>query len=209
MKEELGLFPLNLIVFPGEHLNLHVFEPRYKQLVTDCLESGGTFGIPAFVEKEVRYGTEVKILEVTKEYEDGKMDIKTLGIRSFEILDFQNPWADRLYAGGLVSFLEYDDHEDAELKLRLIDLVSELFRNLQVADKLKVTKQTGLLDIVHKIGLDITEEYELLKMNSEKERLHFTIQHLKRMMPALERAEQAKEKINQNGHFKHMDPLKF
>ena len=89
MSDEIGLFPLNLVVFPGERLNLHIFEPRYKQLIKDCLESGSTFGIPSYVLNKTEFGTEVQIEEVTKTYSDGRMDIKTIGISVIEVLDFE------------------------------------------------------------------------------------------------------------------------
>jgi ATP-dependent Lon protease len=50
MPRLLPLFPLNLVVFPHEKLNLHIFEPRYRQLVRDCLEQNLTFGIPPFLD---------------------------------------------------------------------------------------------------------------------------------------------------------------
>ncbi len=99
MSVELPIFPLNIVAFPGEHVNLHIFEPRYKDLVNDCLEEGLTFGIASHVLNKIELGTEVKITEVTKKYPDGRMDIKTLGLRAFSVLDFHNPWKEKLYAG--------------------------------------------------------------------------------------------------------------
>lgn len=61
----------------------------------------------------------------------------------------------------------------------------------------------------HKIGLKLEEELELIKIPSEENRTEFLIKHFKRIIPALQAAEHAKEKIKQNGHFKHLDPLDF
>ena len=61
----------------------------------------------------------------------------------------------------------------------------------------------------HKLGLSLAEELELVKMPSENKRTQFLIDYFKRMIPAIKAAEQAKEKIIQNGHFKHLDPLNF
>ncbi|MFZ9045024.1 MAG: LON peptidase substrate-binding domain-containing protein [Cyclobacteriaceae bacterium] len=209
MEKELPLFPLNLIVFPGESLNLHIFEPRYKQLINDCLQMRTNFGIPSYVNNSVEYGTVVEIVEVTKLYPDGKMDIKTRGIEIFKVLDFQNPWKDRLYAGGDVMVMAEDEKEDPELNLRLHDLSQELFSWLQVEQEIKIDYKTPLYDFIHKLGLKIEEEYELLKMCSDIERKQYIIKHLKEILPVLERTEQAKEKIRMNGHFKNLDPLKF
>lgn len=209
MEKEIGLFPLNLVPFPGEHLNLHIFEPRYRQLINDCLELKTTFGIPAYVENKIELGTEMSVLEVTKIYDDGRMDIKTLGEASFKVLDFENPWKDRLYAGGLVSQLPFDDSEQKTLKLRLIDLLNELFSWLHMSEMIEINENTQMHEYVHKIGLKPFEEYEILKMESEKQRQQYIIDHLQKILPALERAEKAKERIKMNGHFKHFDPLKF
>lgn len=205
----MGLFPLNLVAFPGEELNLHIFEPRYKQLINDCLDQKTTFGIPSFVNSKIELGTEVKIQEVTKVYTDGRMDIKTRGLRPIKVLDFQNPWQDRLYAGGVVELLENDTREDPELKTRMLDLLGQLFEWLQMEEQIEISSETTVYTIAHKIGLRPEEEYVLLQTDNESERQQLVIQHLKKILPALERAEEAKERIRMNGHFKHLDPLKF
>ena len=75
MEYTLPLFPLNIVAFPGETLNLHIFEPRYKELITDCIKSDYVFGIPSFVKNKIEVGTTAKILKIEKTYEDGRMDI--------------------------------------------------------------------------------------------------------------------------------------
>ncbi|MEQ8473950.1 MAG: LON peptidase substrate-binding domain-containing protein [Marinoscillum sp.] len=209
MFKNIPLFPLNLVVFPGEHLNLHIFEPRYKQLVNDCLREKSTFGVPSYVLTKVEYGTEVKILEVSKVYDDGRMDIKTEGIAVFNVRDFQNPWNGKEYSGGKVDMLQVKNDLDSKFHLELVELCSHLFEWLQMTDELEVTVETSMYEIIHKIGLKPEEEYLLLKMKSERQRQCYIIEHLKNLLPALERAEKAKEKIRMNGHFKHIDPLKF
>ena len=209
MEKELGLFPLNLVAFPGECLNLHIFEPRYKQLIKDCIEMKLTFGVPSFVNKKMEYGTEMEIIEVAKKYADGRLDIRTRGLNPIRVLQFLNPWKGKLYAGGLVEEVAQDQHEDSGLKMRMIDLAGELFSWLKMENKISITRKTALHEIIHKIGLTQEEEYEVLKMRSESERIKFVVEHLKKVLPALERADRAKQLINLNGHFKNMDPLKF
>ena len=84
MHNEIALFPLNIVAYPGELVNLHIFEPRYKDLVRDCIEAESTFGIPTYNGKTMSYGTEVEILKVEKVYKDGRMDIRTRGNRVFQ-----------------------------------------------------------------------------------------------------------------------------
>lgn len=209
MEVEIPLFPLNLVAFPGEQLNLHIFEPRYKQLLNDCLDRQMNFGIPSYVLNKIDYGTEVEVVEVVKMYEDGRADISVQATQVFRVQDFINPWKDREYAGGRVECIEMDFHEDMELKLRMIDLCQELFSWLQMENRVPLDEETSVFNVAHKIGLKLEEEYELLKLPREVDRQHFVINHLKNILPALERAEHAKERIRLNGHFKHLDPLKF
>ena len=208
MVREIPLFPLNLVVFPQEPLNLHIFEPRYKQLINDCLKEQKTFGIPSHVVNKLEFGTEVKIVELTKKYDDGRMDIKTEGIREFKIIDFHNPWTDKLYAGGKVEFLKIVDDEDPALRVEIMEKVRELFSWLQLDEDLNVLDKS-IYEFIHKIGLKPDEEYRLLQLTSQKKRQQFILKHLNKIIPMLERAEKAREIIKMNGHFKHLDPLKF
>lgn len=209
MEKELALFPLNLVAFPGENLNLHIFEPRYKQLINDCLREKTTFGIPSYVLTKIEYGTEVKIVEVQKTYDDGRMDIRTEGIRVFKVKDYQNPWAPKEYAGGVVELVQLKEKLDPKLNLKIVELANVLFEWLHAHEEVSLRSETALYDIIHKIGLKPDEEYRILKMDSEVERQKYVIDHLQKLIPALERAEKAREKIKMNGHFKHLDPLKF
>lgn len=209
MIKELPLFPLNLVAFPGEALNLHIFEPRYKQLINDCLESHTNFGIPSYVLTKIEYGTEVKITEVSKTYDDGRMDIKIEGVAVFRVKDFQNPWNDKLYAGGPIQEILIKDDLDAKLHLQIVSLCRQLFEWLHMDETISITDKTSMYEVIHKLGLKPEEEYLLLKMTSQRQRQSYLIEHLENLLPALERAEKAKEKIRMNGHFKHFDPLKF
>jgi len=74
------LFPLELVLFPGQNLNLHIFESRYRQLVHECYEQERTFGIPRYKEDTpLKFGTEVKLVKIAMTYPDGRMDIITTG----------------------------------------------------------------------------------------------------------------------------------
>lgn len=198
-----------MVVFPEEELNLHIFEPRYKQLINDCLKTESTFGIPSYVLTKVEYGTEVKIKEVTKTYDDGRMDIKTEGVSVFRVEDFQNPWKENVYAGGPVKFLDVKNDLDPKLHLLIVSLCRELFEWLHMEEEISITDKTSMYEVIHKLGLKLEEEYLLLKMKSQRKRQCYVIEHLENLIPALERAEKAKEKIRMNGHFKHFNPLKF
>lgn len=206
----LPLFPLNLVVFPHEDLNLHIFEPRYRQLINECLEENKTFGVPSFINGKLRgYGTEVEIKQLSKRYGDGRMDIKTRGLRIFRIVDFQNPAKEKLYAGGDVIFVENEDLNE-EFNPYLLSLVERLYQLLKIkVDYAKPEYMPFSYRIVHKIGITVAEEYELLTTPDERVRQEILIEHLERIIPVVTEVERTKERIAMNGHFKELDPLNF
>ncbi|MFB0907208.1 MAG: LON peptidase substrate-binding domain-containing protein [Spirosomataceae bacterium] len=208
--QPLPFFPLTLVVYPHESLNLLVFEPRYRQLISECVENGTTFGIPIFIDNKIKgYGTEVKVVQLSKRYEDNRMDIKTMGVRIFRIMDFQNPMPDKLYAGGDVEFIESDGLNDF-LNPKLLSLTEEFYQVLKLnVDFLTHEYQPVMYRVAHKIGLSPAEEYKLVTIASEEERQQFLIQHLKSTMPVIKEIERTRDIIAMNGHFKNIDPINF
>lgn len=209
MENYLPLFPLNLVAFPGETLNLHIFEDRYKELINECLTQEIPFGIPAYVDNQIEYGTEVMIAEVIKRYEDGRMDITTQATRVFKVLSFDNPAEGKLYAGGHVLFLENEYDADSHSRPEMIALVEELFSVISMVDRVEVAEDVASFDIAHKIGMSLNQKYALLQVERESERQQVIIQHLRDTIPVLREIEQTKERIRMNGHFQKYDPLDF
>ena len=104
MTNFIPIFPLSIVVYPGEQLNLHIFEPRYKQLIEDCFAAKKNFGIPAVLDNKVsEMGTLVQVTEISNRYPDGKMDIKTEGLKTFKILEIVKDIPDKLYSGAIVT----------------------------------------------------------------------------------------------------------
>lgn len=208
MGNFLPLFPLKLVAFPGEQLNLHIFEPRYKQLIQDSEATKGTFGIAVYIDKLMPFGTEVELEEVSKVYDDGRMDIKTRGKRVFEMLSFENPMTDKMYAGGNVVFYENDPRVGENQYAEFIFYLKELFRLMEYQTEI-IPLRLNSFTYAHKLGLNLTEEYELLMMTKESERIKFLIGHLMKVIPIMRDMEIAKKRIQMNGHFKNLDPLEF
>lgn len=205
----LPLFPLPNVVFPFENLNLHIFEPRYRQLINECITENKTFGIPLFLKNRLHgYGTEMQVVALNKRYEDGRMDIQTIGIRIFRIIDFQNPVAGKLYAGGEVEFLPLET--DFSVHPTLLKLTEEFYHLLATAVPYQtIYNQPFSFLIGHKIGLSQENEYKLLTSSSESERQHFLIRHLENTLPVMREVERTKQRIALNGHFQNFDPLSF
>lgn len=169
---------------------------------------GITFGVCVYLDKLMMYGTEVSVLEVSNTYEDGRMDIKTKGLRVFRILDFRNPLADRLYAGGEVVFLENNPSFDPLVFSEYKDLLKQMLPLLGLKDDLDLIELDSFT-YSHKIGLKVTDEFQLLCITSEEDRLRFLISHLKTVLPIMQQLEAARARIKMNGHFKSLDPLDF
>ena len=209
MVSRLALFPLSIVVFPGEKLPLHIFEKRYKQLVQDCENSGITFGIPIYIDKRLDYGTEVELVEVVKRYDTGSKDIICRGLRVFKINDFQHHEEGKFYAGGDVEFLEDKDDATETSKNQLLDLISELYIQLEVPQPNIDRASFNSFTLAHKIGLSVQQEYNLLKLASEKARQEYIINHLLITIPIVQEMNRTKQTIEFNGHFKNFDPLDF
>lgn len=102
-----GLFPLQVLLLPGEEIQLHIFEPRYKQLIQDVTAQKTVFGIPFMVEGlEKKVGSLVQVKEVHQIYTDGRMDITVLCLYNFELSQILPHYPEKLYSGGFVNIIQ-------------------------------------------------------------------------------------------------------
>jgi len=209
MPENIALFPLNIVAFPGEKINLHIFEPRYKELIKDCLKESGVFGIPSYVKTTIEYGTSVRIEGVEKTYEDGRMDIVTRADRIFKVLDFSNPYPNKLYAKGDVEYLPNKEDSDAGLQLEMIEKTKELLQLINVISSVTIAYDADTFAVAHNVGLSLEQEYELLSMTKESERQKHIVNHLNQLLPSLKEVERMKQKIKSNGHFNNFGTIDF
>ncbi len=200
------IFPLGIVVYPGEHLNLHIFEERYKQLIQECYAEAKPFGIPTVLTKGMaEMGTLVEITEVAEVYEDGRMDIRTRGVSVFRVLEVIKSVPDRLYNSAIVNYPNNDDAKNIQLMRRIVAGIRELHRMLKVSkDFEKPDEELLSYDIAHHVGLSLEEEYELLGLLREDQRLEYLKRHLNKVIPVIAGAEVLKERIKMNGHFKEL-----
>lgn len=97
------MFPLNMVLFPGETTKLHIFEERYKQLINECLENDASFGIPYTEKGKVKkFGCEVRIKRILKTYSNGELDVLVESIAIFEMLEYSSVLTPKLYGAGIV-----------------------------------------------------------------------------------------------------------
>ncbi|TGD80407.1 LON peptidase substrate-binding domain-containing protein [Hymenobacter wooponensis] len=207
----LALFPLNLVVFPGEKLNLHIFEPRYRQLVHDCLEQNITFGIPPYLKEGIStLGTEMKLVGVEKTYESGEMDIRTRALGLFRVQEFYRQAPGKLYAGADIEEVTDDLTGDVVLQTRIKKQIQQLYDILGLRHLfLELPTDFRVYDIAHHLGMNTEQEFELLTAESEVDRQTMVLEHLEQVLPILLETERLKERSRLNGHFKNLTPPNF
>jgi Lon protease-like protein len=212
MTNFIPIFPLNVIVYPGEILNLHIFEPRYKELVKECFENKKPFGIPAVINGNVtEYGTLVSIDQIAKEYDNGEMDIITNGTIVFRILEIIKKIPDKLFSGAIVNYPENTEvYARKDLMQVVIKAIRELHRILNISkDFRKPDDELNAYDLAHHAGLSMEEEYELLGLFREEQRQEYLKRHLGKVLPVVAEMEVLKERIMLNGHFKNLSSFRF
>lgn len=208
MTNFVPIFPLDLVVFPGEPLNLHIFEPRYKQLIRECIDEKKMFGIPCVVDKKMQeLGTLMEIIEVVKEYETGEIDVRTRGVSIFRILETIKEVPEKLFSGAIVTYpANSTDHGNTELAQRIMDEVRRLYKLLNVEEKFPVSHNDDIVSyqIGHFVGFTPQQEYEMLGYFEELQRLEYIRRHLNNIIPLVKELEQMKARVQRNGHFRNL-----
>lgn len=207
MTNFIPIFPLGVVVFPREKVHLHIFEPRYKQLINECFESKKPFGIPAVVNNRLQeMGTLVELTDIVQTYENGEMDIKAQGLKVFRILEVIKTVPDKLYSGAIVNYPDNDeDAGSRQLMQKVVTGIKELHRLLNVSkDFKKPEDQLQTYDVAHHVGLSLEEEYEMLGLLKELQRQEYLKRHLQKVIPMLMEMERLKEKVKLNGHFRNL-----
>jgi Lon protease-like protein len=206
MTNFIPIFPLGIVVFPGEDLNLHIFEPRYKQLITDCFADAKPFGIPTVLKNGLgERGTLVEVKEIVEVYEDGKMDVKTKGISVFRILEVVKNIPDKLYSGAIVNYPANEQNKKVLLLQTVVKGIKDLHTVLKLKkDFKKPDHELVSYDVAHHVGLSLEEEYEFAGLMREDQRLEYLKRHLLKVLPVVNEMEVLKDRIKLNGHFKNL-----
>jgi hypothetical protein len=204
----LPVFPLNLVAFPGEKLNLHIFEPRYRQLFRECEKENKSFVVcPHYKGSNVPIGTEMILLGIEKKYPNGKMDVRTQGIKLVKIVAFYKNIIDKLYGGVEVKYLPWDDKSDFQLNQILLEKLIQLYKIVDINEvPLGDSLSFRTFQVAHKVGFSFEQELEFLEIGSEKDRQSYMINHLEKFIPIVYEAEEMKRRARLNGHFKEAIP---
>lgn len=211
MTNFIPLFPLELVPFPGEKLNLHIFEPRYKQLIGDCVAQGKPFGIIAVINnKLMEYGTLMQVAEVKKLYEDGRMDIATRATEVFRVLELVKDLPDKLYSGAIVTYPQNEIVVNLPALQPVLRQIQELLLMLQSPKAFpKPDNELCSYDVASMTGLSMEEAYDLLQLLREDQRIEYLRRHMQKVLPVVKEMELLKSKIKLNGHFRELKSLGF
>jgi len=190
----LPLFPLDLVLLPGAPLPLHIFEPRYKEMISECLAEKKLFGIVRASDEGVAgIGCTAEIVSVTKKYDDGRMDILTRGVDRFEVLEVNE---ERAFLRAEVSLVQDDDdpaRPAAPLVEQAVRLHAEIVK-IAGADLSGPDEAADNLSflLAGSLPLDLDFKQSLLATLSETKRLEAIVSYLEAVLPGLRRAAKAR-----------------
>lgn len=205
------IFPLSTVVFPGEQLNLHIFEPRYIQLITESHQTKKPFGIPVVIDSKVSdTGTLVEVKEIVEAYDSGEMDIRTTGISVFKILEIVKDVPDKLYSGAIVTYPHNDLMRMEKPVKRIVKGIRDLHKTLNISKAFpKPEEELTSYDMAHLAALSLEEEYEFLGLMREDQRLEYLKRHLNKMLASVSGIADLQKRAKQNGHFRELKGFNF
>jgi len=196
---EIGLFPLELVLMPSEQVPLHVFEPRYRELIGECLTEGREFGLVLEDEHGRReVGTRAGVIEVLEVFDDGRMNVVVEGRERFRLIELT---AGRSF---LTAEVEPVADEKDPVSKDVVDRAQTLFRRLAEAAEADVDepeKPAAALSfaLAARIDFGVELRQELLELRSERERLLRLAELMERAIGAIEREREVRERASGNG----------
>ena len=199
---ELGLFPLGLVLLPGERVPLHVFEPRYKELIGECLEQERPFGIVLSDDSGLHdVGTQASVAEVLERFDDGRLNIVVEGGDRFRVVELTSG---RSFHTGEVEGVEDDDvpvdEQDAERAMALFRELRELVGS--DVDEPESGVPSLSFALASRVDFGVDPKQRLLELTSEADRLTFVIELLENALAAVRREQARREQASRNGNLR-------
>jgi Lon protease-like protein len=197
----LPLFPLDVVLFPGTALPLHIFEPRYREMISECLDQKKSFGVVRAKEEGVaEIGCTAEIITVTKKYPDGRMDIVTEGRERFEVMQVNQ---ERSFLRAEVLYLQDEPDkataEEVTQALRLLGEIIELAGSASARPS-EIEGPQLAFNLVGPLPLDLDFKQTLLGLKSEAQRMKAVISYFEAILPNLRRTVRVRHKAGGNGH---------
>jgi Lon protease-like protein len=207
----LPLFPLNVVLMPDMPLPLHIFEERYKTMMGECLEQNKEFGI-VYISSgdELRQvGCTAKVVEVLKRYEDGEMDIITLGRNRFIIKEVYD--GKPYFEAKVIHFDDVPEEESGELLMLAregVESLKELDKIIGIPRDYEELKDLGAKLVSFLVsgseGLPLEEKQELLEMTSTRERLKSSVRSLQKVLEATKINKEGRETSRGDGDIREI-----
>ena len=200
MTSLLPLFPLDLVLLPGCPLPLHIFEPRYKEMIAECRAQDSQFGVVRIAEKGFAdVGCSAEIVSVVKEYPDGRLDIITEGRKRFEVLQVNQ---ERSFLRAETILIEDEESPSAaDQSARAVQLHAEILKLAGAMQDLSgADKSTISFYLAGSLPLDLDFKQTLLELRSESRRISALTEYLETILPNVRRAAHARQKAGGNGH---------
>ncbi len=201
--DEIGLFPLGIVLLPTEIVPLHVFEDRYKELIGECLELEQEFGLVYADEDGVREtGTRARVADVIERFDDGRMNVLVEGVARFKVSRLTRG---RSFMTAEVETVEDEwDEPDPEAVVR----ATESFRALAAAVEAEPaepdeTSPRLSFELAATVELPVDSKQELLELRSEQARLALLADLLDAALAGLEAARELESRAKQNGSRLH------
>jgi Lon protease-like protein len=196
---ELGLFPLGIVLLPTERVPLHIFEPRYRELIGECVENESEFGLVFADEDGVREtGTRARVDEVLEQFDDGRMNIVVEGGERFQV--------ERLTRGRTFMTAEVApvDDDGGEPAAEVCARAAEAFRALAAAadaEPVEVDEEAVQLSfrLAAQVELAPESKQELLESRSEQRRLEMVAELLEGVREVLVATRELGERAKKNG----------
>jgi Lon protease-like protein len=204
--KRIPLFPLGLVLLPGMPLQLHIFEERYKLMMSECLSEDKPFGIVQFDGKAIHsVGCMARITEVLHLYEDGRMDIMTLGGQRFFVKELIE---EKPYTEARVVFFDDEDVVEAADAADAMDAVRVMLKELEESGFLSDPIDAAALSdpkalsfaIAALEGFTHEERQRFVEMTSSLERLRKSVEALARIVERVQLTQQIEKIIGGNGH---------
>jgi ATP-dependent Lon protease len=198
------LFPLDMVLFPGQAVPLHIFEPRYREMTRHCIDTQSPFGIVHVNGVTLaQTGCSAMIMKILKEYEDGRSDILTAGQSAFQLIRTHD---EKPYMEADVQYLEEDfTAVDSTIAARLEQLFNQCHQLLYGEDPPRFETEGGISLAYHvasELPVDMAVRQRLLEIRSEAERQLRLVAHLVDWYPQLQEREHVRGKAAGNGHGK-------
>lgn len=200
------LFPLQLVVFPESKYPLHIFEERYKRMITRCISNGEGFGIAVQIGAEVsKVGCYVRVAKVLKKYDNGESDIVVQGVSRFTIREYH------VHPDGYfeASVDNYRDISDVIIRENLLEDLRNKFQEIINKINFKIedsfwrnysNTHNKAFKIAEKSGLTLEQQQTLLSIRDENKRINYLIDHLENLEKQIEKGIALKEIIFSDGY---------